>query len=150
MNVKTLVSAFAVAAMMSYGSTTAKAQTPRPEYPRPQFERSEWVNLNGTWTYSFDFGRTGRDKGWQNNASFDGKITVPFCPESSLSGVKYTDFINTIWYQRKIDIPAAWNGKRYCSTLERWIMRHTSSSTENSCAVTSAQARRSHATSQNS
>ena len=76
MNVKTLVSAFAVAAMMSYGSTTAKAQTPRPEYPRPQFERSEWVNLNGTWTYSFDFGRTGRDKGWQNNASFDGKITV--------------------------------------------------------------------------
>ena len=57
MNVKTLVSAFAVAAMMSYGSTTAKAQTPRPEYPRPQFERSEWVNLNGTWTYSFDFGR---------------------------------------------------------------------------------------------
>lgn len=112
MNVKTLVSAFAVAAMMSYGSTTAKAQTPRPEYPRPQFERSEWVNLNGTWTYSFDFGRTGRDKGWQNNASFDGKITVPFCPESSLSGVKYTDFINTIWYQRKIDIPAAWNGKK--------------------------------------
>lgn len=28
MNVKTLVSAFAVAAMMSYGSTTAKAQNP--------------------------------------------------------------------------------------------------------------------------
>lgn len=27
--------------------------TPRPEYPRPQFERSEWINLNGTWTFQF-------------------------------------------------------------------------------------------------
>ena len=29
---------------------------PRPEYPRPQFERAGWVNLNGEWTCSFDFG----------------------------------------------------------------------------------------------
>lgn len=28
---------------------------PRPEYPRPQFERAEWINLNGTWNYEFDF-----------------------------------------------------------------------------------------------
>ena len=34
--------------------------TPRPEYPRPQFERSEWINLNGTWTFQFDFGRVYR------------------------------------------------------------------------------------------
>ena len=39
------------------------AQTPREEYPRPQFERAEWVNLNGKWSYSFDFGRTGKEKG---------------------------------------------------------------------------------------
>ena len=58
------------------------AQTPREEYPRPQFERAEWVNLNGKWSYSFDFGRTGREKGWQNSAGFNGSITVPFCPES--------------------------------------------------------------------
>jgi len=87
------------------------AQTPREEYPRPQFERAEWVNLNGKWSYSFDFGRTGKEKGWPNAAGFDGSITVPFCPESSLSGVKYTDFINTIWYQRKLDIPAGWRNK---------------------------------------
>ena len=28
---------------------------PRAEYPRPQFERQDWVNLNGDWTYTFDF-----------------------------------------------------------------------------------------------
>ena len=31
------------------------ADTPRAEYPRPQFEREQWVNLNGTWTFDFDF-----------------------------------------------------------------------------------------------
>ena len=38
---------------------TANAQNnsiPRPEYPRPQFERAEWRNLNGQWSYTFDFG----------------------------------------------------------------------------------------------
>ena len=39
MNIKKLVSAFALAATMLSAGTTAEAQTPRPEYPRPQFER---------------------------------------------------------------------------------------------------------------
>ena len=43
---------------------------------------------------------------------FDEKITVPFAPESKLSGVGYTDFINNIWYQREIQMPAAWAGKQ--------------------------------------
>lgn len=112
MKIKNLVSAFAAAAALLAPGTNANAQTPRPEYPRPQFERAEWVNLNGTWSYSFDFGRTGAQKGWSKATSFDGKITVPFCPESSLSGVKHTDFINSIWYQRTLNIPAAWDGKQ--------------------------------------
>lgn len=112
MKIKNLVSAFAAAAALLTPGINANAQTPRPEYPRPQFERSEWVNLNGTWSYSFDFGRTGAQKGWSKATSFDGKITVPFCPESSLSGVKHTDFINSIWYQRTLNIPAAWDGKQ--------------------------------------
>ena len=112
MTIKTFVSAFAIAAMMLSGAGKANAQTPRLEYPRPQFEREQWVNLNGTWSYSFDFGQTGQEKGWNNAKGFDGKITVPFCPESSLSGVHHTDFINSIWYQRALDIPAAWQGKK--------------------------------------
>lgn len=87
------------------------AQTPRPEYPRPQFERATWKNLNGTWTYAFDFGRSGAEQGFQKSDGFKGRITVPFCPESKLSGVGYTDFINSVWYQRKLSIPAEWKGK---------------------------------------
>ena len=89
------------------------AQTiPRAEYPRPQFERTEWKNLNGDWTFTFDFGKTGIERGYRMSSGFDQKIVVPFCPESILSGVSYTDFIETMWYQRKIEIPATWKGKR--------------------------------------
>lgn len=87
-------------------------QTPRPEYPRPQFERSEWQNLNGTWSYTFDFGETGLNRQFQQSTSFEGKITVPFCPESKLSGVEHTDFINAMWYQRTLQIPASWQDKQ--------------------------------------
>lgn len=112
MTFKRLASAIALAAMMLASTGKANGQTPRPEYPRPQFERSEWMNLNGTWTYSFDFGKTGEQKGWKNSKGFDGHITVPFCPESSLSGVHHTDFINSIWYQRQLNIPSVWSGKK--------------------------------------
>jgi len=84
---------------------------PRPEYPCPQFERSNWINLNGEWTYTFDFGGSGKDKNWQSATKFDNIITVPFCPESKLSGVEHKDFINEMWYQRNISIPANWKDK---------------------------------------
>lgn len=86
--------------------------TPRPEYPRPQFERDQWVNLNGQWSYTFDFGKSGKEQGLQNSNGFPNSIIVPFCPESSLSGVGHTDFINAMWYHRNLDIPADWEGKR--------------------------------------
>lgn len=88
------------------------AALPRAEYPRPQFERAQWVNLNGTWSYTLDFNKSGAQKGYTNSKGFDGKITVPFCPESKLSGVAYTDFIENMWYQRTLDIPADWAGKK--------------------------------------
>ena len=112
MKLKTFIFALAGIVNLLCTSTGANAQTPRPEYPRPQFERTAWVNLNGTWTYSFDYGQTGTEKNWQNAKGFDGNITVPFCPESRLSGVQHTDFINSIWYQRQLNIPATWEGKK--------------------------------------
>lgn len=102
----------AICLLLAIVSLTYAETMPRPEYPRPQFERSEWVNLNGTWNYSFDFSNTGEQKGWTNAQGFDGKILVPFCPESSLSGVGFTDFIPCIWYQRQVAIPAEWQGQR--------------------------------------
>ncbi len=84
---------------------------PRAEYPRPQFERKDWVNLNGDWSYEFDFVGSGLEKRMNESKGFDGKITVPFCPESKLSGIGYTDFINNIWYHRTIQMPTDWTGK---------------------------------------
>ncbi|MCF0175820.1 MAG: beta-glucuronidase, partial [Bacteroidales bacterium] len=107
---KSLKTLFAVAALCFCASASG-AGIPRPEYPRPQFERADWVNLNGTWTYTFDFGTTGQQRGWTESKGFDGKINVPFCPESKLSGVEYTDFIPCIWYQRTIEVPASWDGR---------------------------------------
>mgnify|MGYP000225947380 CR=1 FL=1 len=31
---------------------------------------------------------------------------MPFCPESELSGVGYTDFIAAVWYHRTVTISA--------------------------------------------
>ncbi len=90
---------------------TASASVPRAEYPRPQFERSDWVNLNGEWTYCLDLSNSGLEKGFRSSDGFDGKITVPFAPESKLSGVEFKDFITGIWYQRKITVPQSWQGR---------------------------------------
>lgn len=89
----------------------AAGELPRSEYPRPQFVRNDWVNLNGEWTYEFDFGKSGTHRNLQNSNCLKDRIQVPFCPESKLSGVEYTDFINCMWYQRMIDIPENWTGK---------------------------------------
>ena len=85
---------------------------PRAEYPRPQFERSEWVNLNGEWTYELDLVNTGFDRKLFNSNGFADKIIVPFCPESKLSGVQHKDIIPGIWYHRTIQAPAAWTNKK--------------------------------------
>lgn len=85
---------------------------PRPEYPRPQFTRREWLNLNGLWSYTFDCGKSGTERGFANSKGFDAEIVVPFCPESPLSGVNHKDFIEEMWYQRRIEIPPGWSGQR--------------------------------------
>lgn len=103
---KTLISALLAAAAFF-----SAAAMPRAEYPRPQFERGDWQNLNGEWTYELDLVQTGHERGLMNTDGFDGKIIVPFAPESELSGVGHKDFIPSIWYQREITIPQAWEGK---------------------------------------
>ncbi|MXX13734.1 MAG: beta-glucuronidase [Gemmatimonadetes bacterium] len=86
---------------------------PRPEHPRPQFQRNTWLNLNGTYNFAIDSGKSGEAKGWpQNPAELDCAITVPFCPESSLSGIQNTDFMPSVWYHRTLDIPDEWTDKR--------------------------------------
>lgn len=86
---------------------------PRPEYPRPQMVREGYVNLNGQWDFEFDFGRSGRErKMYEKAAAYSKKITVPFCPESKLSGIQYKDFMNAVWYRRSFTVPADWKEDR--------------------------------------
>ena len=87
---------------------------PRPEHPQPQFERADWLNLNGEWSYTFDFGKSGMEAGRElfRSHGFGNRIIVPFCPESALSGVRHTDFIEAMWYHRELCVPAGWAGKR--------------------------------------
>ena len=85
---------------------------PRPEYPRPQFVRDTWLNLNGVWTIEFDPGKSGEERKLHESHGFAQKITVPFCPESRLSGVMHTDFIERMYYHRTLTVPKAWSGRR--------------------------------------
>ena len=65
---------------------------PRAEHPNPQWRREIWRSLNGQWDFGYD-------------ESFGQNITVPFCPESELSGIGSKDFIPEVFYRRTIDIP---------------------------------------------
>ncbi|MEU3512303.1 sugar-binding domain-containing protein [Streptomyces longwoodensis] len=84
---------------------------PRPEYPRPQFVRDTWLNLNGTWQFETDRSDSGLERGLTGRALAD-TITVPFCPESALSGIGDTDFLEAVWYRRTVTVPADWAGSR--------------------------------------
>ena len=86
-------------------------EIPRNEYPRPQFARRDWLCLNGTWQFEIDQGDTGIERGLANR-NLSGSITVPFCPESRLSGVENHDYLNAVWYRRSVTIPPAWDGRR--------------------------------------
>ena len=85
---------------------------PRNEYPRPQLVRADWLNLNGTWDYTEDNAMNGRELEFYKKESFDQKITVPFCPESVLSGIGNVDFKLSVWYRKDFTVPKAWAGKR--------------------------------------
>jgi beta-galactosidase/beta-glucuronidase len=85
---------------------------PRREHPRPDRKRESWLSLNGKWEFEIDNARIGVYKDYNERTSLDGEITVPFCPESVLSGVGNTDFMNAVWYRRGFDVPTEWGGKR--------------------------------------
>lgn len=77
---------------------------PRAEHPNPQWERKTWKNLNGPWEFEFDFGCSAVERRLWEKKRFDREILVPFCPESGLSGIGYTDFISGVAYRRNFEL----------------------------------------------
>lgn len=93
-------------------SSQEASSLPRPEYPRPQMVREAWLNLNGSWEFELDPGVSGEDRGLNAGSPFSRKIVVPFCKESTLSGIGEKEFMLCVWYRRHFDLPADWQDKR--------------------------------------
>jgi beta-galactosidase/beta-glucuronidase len=72
--------------------------------------RDHWLCLNGRWQFEIDSGDSGLARGLRERPLQE-TIVVPFCPESSLSGIGNTDFLHCVWYRREVEIPAAWQGQ---------------------------------------
>ena len=80
-------------------------------HPNPQFARPRFLLLNGIWSCRFDHGKSGAQRQWEKSRGFETAINVPFCPESKLSGIGNTDFIECMWYHRTVTIPQEWEDK---------------------------------------
>ena len=80
------------------------------EHPTPQFARTSWQNLNGYWEYAIAKAAGADDV---LPSAFDGKILVPFSPESTLSGVEHiVQPDEVLWYRRVVDVPKLGDGER--------------------------------------
>jgi beta-galactosidase/beta-glucuronidase len=88
----------------------ASREIPRPEHPRPLLERARWQSLNGAWTFRADPASRVIDR----RAGIEGgsTIMVPFAPESRLSGIARTGFMESVWYERRLVAPALAGSER--------------------------------------
>jgi len=100
--------------VMKAGLLTAAVEVPRPEHPRPDLCRANWQTLNGEWQFEIDTAADGEARGLTHGTALNSKITVPFCPESKLSGLALgnTQKLKNVWYRRTLDLLPSMKGKR--------------------------------------
>ncbi|MDE6060131.1 MAG: glycoside hydrolase family 2, partial [Clostridia bacterium] len=78
------------------------SETPLSEYPRPQFARDSYMTLNGKWDYAI------LRKSETFKGNYQGKILVPYSPESLLSGLPEGTTVtpdDVLYYHRTFDVP---------------------------------------------
>ncbi|MBP3600353.1 MAG: glycoside hydrolase family 2 [Clostridia bacterium] len=82
------------------------------KHPNPQNYRKDFLCLDGSWDFAFDFDNIGLKNAWQNAQKLDSVILVPFVYQSKKSGIDSAQFCETVWYKRKVTVPESFNGKR--------------------------------------
>ena len=104
----------AIMAVLITGVFNALAEVPRPEHPRPDLLRENWMTLNGEWQFEIDKAADGESRGLTYGKDLNGKIIVPFCPESKLSGIGLgnTEKLKNVWYRRTFEPPPAMKGQQ--------------------------------------
>lgn len=92
--------------LLTRWSRSFDREHPLPEYPRPQFVRDSYLSLNGTWKYVIK-SNSGRP------LRYLADITVPFSPETEISGVcralKSTEYL---FYLKTFTLPEGFNKGR--------------------------------------
>lgn len=119
--------------------------------PNPQFTREGNVDLCGEWQFAWDDRDEGLTAGWWlSDATFDQQITVPYPPESTVSGVGDTSYHPVCWYRRTFVDPRQDEGDRlllrfgavdYAATVwvnGQWVGEHEGGSTPFSLDITHA------------
>ena len=77
------------------------SDTPLSEYPRPQFARDSYMTLNGKWDYAI------LRKSETFDGNYQGKILVPYSPESLLSGLPEGTMVtpdDVLYYHRSFNV----------------------------------------------
>jgi beta-galactosidase/beta-glucuronidase len=72
--------------------------------PVPHRVRDGWLDLCGQWEFGYDAGP-------DSEMRFDRTITVPYPPESELSGIADRGFHPVVWYRRGVSVARA-DGRR--------------------------------------
>ena len=79
-------------------SKSMNLDKPWTDYPRPLLRRESYLSLNGKWEYAISKEN--------EEPTFNGKILVPFCVESSLSGVRQDlNSDEILWYRLSFKLP---------------------------------------------
>lgn len=84
-------------------ASTTKLAALRDIHPRPRLVRDGWRSLEGEWQFALDPEDTGLAEGWwRGDVELDGRITVPFPPESPASGLGDRTPHRVLWYRRAL------------------------------------------------
>jgi beta-galactosidase/beta-glucuronidase len=119
--------------------------------PNPQFARPGWRDQNGTWLFRFDDHDVGLAERWYANPDrINGSITVPYPPESPLSGVGDRSYHRVMWYARTLDLGSLAEGEHQLLQFGAvdfratvwvdgvWVGSHVGGQTPFTCDITDA------------